>query len=996
MKKVFVILLMIIIYNLPATEKEDLFFIKALIQNKHFDMAWDECNQFKKKYPQSTLTDEITLNMAFIQMEKKNHHYADLLVNSINQRNLKPSQEAQWLLLNITNTWYSINEENTSALQVGNSEHTQLIKFSETDLLINANEFIQKFPNHPEISQIYFILGDIQLRKNNNKQAENYYNQGKNHNAKIQGNIKLLNLYLKNNQKNTADTLYQSIMADSLSKDEKNYTITLYIHYYEQQKDWQSIYTILDNYFKTQVIPPFQKLNNQEEFLAYQYANALIEINKPEKAVDFLNHIPGETDKSKYFKALAFIKLHQFAEGLDILNQLIENSQDSDIKSISLFQSIQIMSQNDINQAVEKLNDYLIKYPNQKWVGDIHYQIAFNLYKNRNYIDALSHANQALEFGSGHPSQSQNQKDFEEKALFLKCEALFFLNKKQETIEIATHFRNQFAHSALMDEVIFKLALSLYQSSQQDSAAFFFKEITEKYPESSKKGMSLYYLGENELSKNHYNRAKTFFEQALQGNTDQGVLYLRLSYIEYALKNYQKAKEIIVNVPDEPDYLFDKNLLRGIIAFAEKSFTDALNFFMKAEKNVPDQVSLEHLWSRQAWTLYRLKRYDEATKIYKQLSEQSTAPGKYTLAAASAAYNAENYLQSLELYQQYLSEHPQSKEVYKALSGIANSQFNLANYPDAISTWEKMVDIQYPSSIIESAVQGIQWSYRQQNNKKEFIKWINEKIRKSTDKNLKITLYEYKIRFEYDQEEYSASISSIQQLFKQYPEMEKEEKFQILLANNYIWLKQFENADRIYVQLVVKNNDPQIFHEWGNIKWAQQDTLGAMKRYKKAADASKQENFWLVLLEKQMVANDKDFDKYYQTFMSFANSYYQELAKLILIDKYIKDNQFDNAIETINSLEKSDNPLIRVKTLFSKAVISFNKKDYDNAMKDFFRIRYVFTEYSDLRWNSEYYICKIFIEKGEVDQAKELFNQIKEKIKLEQSNELQSIITGGR
>ena len=93
---------------------------------------------------------------------------------------------------------------------------------------------------------------------------------------------------------------------------------------------------------------------------------------------------------------------------------------------------------------------------------------------------------------------------------------------------------------------------------------------------------------------------------------------------------------------------------------------------------------------------------------------------------------------------------------------------------------EKLVDIKY-SQAIQNAVNGIQWSFQQQNNKKEYSKWIGEKIRKTSNVDLKTILYESKIKYEYENEDYLSSISSILQLFQQYPEKESEEKFQIIL-----------------------------------------------------------------------------------------------------------------------------------------------------------------------------------------------------------------------
>lgn len=957
MRKVILLLLLISSVTLFATEKEDLLFIKALYQNNHYQLALDEANAFLIHYPNSSLLSDIMLLKSKILMQKEDYQASELILKQLEQKALSPAMVAE-VTIAMAEVKYASKDYDLASSYI--------------------NDFLQKFPNHPEQQNAYYLLGNIENEKRNYDRADAYYLQSHAIKYDIRVDLKRIEMYLNQEKFDQADSLFLDLSKKSVNKSEIDFANLLMLKKYEAIKDWQRIIQSVPDQIKAE--------NKVLEEKIYLKSNALIEMKEYERAIDFLNQSGLTSERKEYFHALALLKLDQISEGLQKMSDLAESAKDFEVRSISFFQMISIQSQSNPEIAIEKLNQFLVEYPNQKWVADINYQIAFNYFRKKNFNDAITYLDRALSFGLNA--------EMEEKAKYLKGESLFLLFKKTDCVTLFSDFVQQYPQSQFKDEALFKLAVSLYQSALMDSSEIFFNQLISDFPNSNKVGMSNYYLGEIKLASAHYSQAKTYFESALSGNTDQGVIQLRLSYIEYLRKNYTGAKEAIKNVPEEEDYLFDKNLLRGNIAFAEKSYTEAINHYKKAEKNAPDQLSLEHLWSRQAWTYYRLKQYDQASRIYKQLSEQSSAPGKYMLSAASAAYNAEDYSQALSLYQQYLQENPGSKESYKAQGGIANAYFNLGNYQEAINQWEVLVDIAYPQVIIENSIQGIQWSYQYLNNKNEFVKWINEKIRKSSNNQLKVILYEFKIKFEYDQEEYRNSISSIQQLFKQFPDKKNDEHLQVMLANNYVWLKRYNSADSIYVNLVLKNNDPGTFYEWGHIKWAQQDTTGALKRYKKAADSSKQEDFWLTLLEKQVLAKDPDFDKYYTQFMSTANPYYQEQAKLILAQKKISLADYASAKELLISLDASDNPLIRVKALYQKAYISYLEKNLDLALKDFLRIRYVFTEYTDLRWDSEYYICMIYIEKESIEEARTLFEEIKDKIKSSQADSISSKLKG--
>ncbi|HPY97374.1 MAG TPA: tetratricopeptide repeat protein, partial [Candidatus Cloacimonadota bacterium] len=687
MKKFLLILTCSVFVLLFATEKEDVFFIKALMQDKYYRLALDETKDFMKKYPYSEFKNEISLIQADIMIQEKDFLEAETILNSINNSRLTPVLEQYWLLL-----------------QTENSQN-----IGQEDLMfVYANTYLKKYGKLEGANKMYLLIGDHFMKESNYIKAKEYYNKINKDNTEV--NYRLLNLCLESGERSSADSLYADILAHSKNIDNVDFATIILVDYQEKHKEWSNLMQTIDSYFVTYHNSQFSGLNEVQQNLFFHQLNALIQLNEYDLAIEYISKYDSPDDRKTYYQGLALIKKGELIEGIQTLEQLVSTTNDSEIKSNSFFQIINSKSSGDINSTIDELNNFLINNPDQKWTGDIYYQIAFSLYKQKNYNDAISYLDKALSFGTGNIGSDILKREFEEKVYFIKTECLFYLSKKKECINIASDFYKAYPNSVFIDELMFKLSICLYQTSQVDSSYYYFKKIVTDYPNSAKAGMSNYYLGEIELSKKHYNLAKEHFRVSLSGKIDLGAAYLKLSYIEYALKDYSKAKTYLSSVPEDEDYLFDKYLLMGNIVFSERKYSDALKHYKKAESKVPDQLSLELIWARQAWTLNLLKRYDEAKNIYKQLSEQFNEPGKYKLAAANAAYNAENYLQAIELFTEYLQEYPDSEENYKVISGIANSQFNLSNYEDAISKWDSLVDEKYSQEIIENAILGIQWS----------------------------------------------------------------------------------------------------------------------------------------------------------------------------------------------------------------------------------------------------------------------------------------------
>jgi len=252
--------------------------------------------------------------------------------------------------------------------------------------------------------------------------------------------------------------------------------------------------------------------------------------------------------------------------------------------------------------------------------------------------------------------------------------------------------------------------------------------------------------------------------------------------------------------------------------------------------------------------------------------------------AAGAAFNAENFEQAITLYEEYIETFPQSNNLVRAQNGLANSFFNLAQYQPAINIWRDLIHDEQSPELIESALKGLQTSYQRTNGLAFFSEFLHLSILRSQDRDFQLMMYEYRAFFEYEQRNFNASVATINQLFRSFPEKEEDRRLMVLLANNFTWLNRFEEADRIYIDLSNRYNDPFIFHEWGHIKWAQGDFRAALIRFKRAADNSQNEQYWLTLLEKMIERNDDDFMRYYNQFIGFASTYHRTLAMLYLID----------------------------------------------------------------------------------------------------------------
>ena len=293
MRKYICTLVICLVFTcLFSAEKEDLYFIKALMQDKYYQMAYDESVIFLKKYPNTDVKDELLLIQADILIQQKNYTKADEILCSINSIKLSPLLEQNWLLLQTEKSLYLNQGE---------------------DLLLFSAKYINRYPNDIGINKIYILLGDYYLSQEDYDMAKECYSKVRVNSIELDS--KILNLYLMAEDKENAELCYQKILS-SYNKNDIDYATYILTNYFERKKDWLSINKTLGNYFDTYFDLPLTQLNDIQKNLFYLLLNSLLEVDKPDDVIELLSKYIDNNDRKAYYEGLALIKIGEIVDGL--------------------------------------------------------------------------------------------------------------------------------------------------------------------------------------------------------------------------------------------------------------------------------------------------------------------------------------------------------------------------------------------------------------------------------------------------------------------------------------------------------------------------------------------------------------------------------------------------------------------------------------------------------------------------------------------------------
>jgi len=933
---------------------EEALFISNLHEDGYYDIALREIARIESRLENDRVSSQILLIKADILLKRNELAEAAEILHRLNSMMLTPalSSEVMLSLAKIAKSRNNLNEA--------------------FDL---AHVFMSRFPNSQRLNEAQQLLGDVFLAQNLYVEAERVFLELHDEHQSEATFLNLIKIYVVLNQFDTAERYLNELRSTyPRSLLEYHYGLLHILNAYEHRGEFNRIIAVIPDNLGNRTV--------YTEPILFKQVVAHIRLGNFNEAEQLLSQVSDDTSSVNYYRAVIHKERGSYNLALPIFRALANSDAHPMIRAMSFFNMVQIISRTDTAEAYSLLVNFLIENPDQEWEGDILYQLAFIEFQNANYERAYDYIQRSLNFHLNDVNLRN--------AMYLKGEIEFLLRNYEGSINTFSQFLNLMP-SELVDEALFKLGLNNYFLRRHELARQYFHSLLTEFPQSPKTGIAYYYMGEMMLFSD-LNQARTYFRRALDGEMSTGVVNLRLAYVEYLSGEFAAALEILNRVPETREYMFDKHLLRGNVLFNRRNFDAALEAYRLAERNALDQVSVEFVWTKQALTLYNMRNYDMAMAIYRRLAEQSDTPGRFVLLAAGAAFNAENFEQAISLYEEYIETFPTSANIIRAQMGLANSFFNLAQYQPAISIWRELVHETQRPEVIESALTGLQTSYQRVNGLAFFSEFLHLSILTAQNRDFQLMMYEYKAFFDYEQRNFNESIATINQMFITFPEKQEDRRLMVLLANNYTWLNRFEEADRIYIDLSTRYNDPFIFHEWGHIKWAQGDYRAALIRFKRAADNSQNEQYWLTLLEKMVERNDDEFMRYYEQFITFASAYHRNLAMLYLVENLINLGDLHTAYDRTGDILAANFPQLRGRATFKRGEIQFLQNNFQDALTNFLRVRYIFNEFSELRWTAEFFICKIYLAQGERERAINLFNSIQNRLSREQIAEFNGLL----
>ena len=938
------ILILIIIFlgcYLIASEIDDLKFSAGLFADGNDKLAESELKNFLQKYPQSKFTDDAKYILANSLLRQEKFSSSQKIWLELYEKNYNPTLQSE-IILGLAQAYYHL----------GNLAEAEKC----------FSEFQSEFPQHDQSSKALYFLGKIKEKQSDYETALSRYreayqaaNQDK---SKLLAHVLKMEIVLQNQTE--VDLLYDKILREG-DGEYRDYAIILWLETKLAENDYQQI---LDKGRRK-----IRKKSKYFDHYKMLMGICFYQIGKMAEARDYLSSLTDE--KAEYYFALAN---REFAS--DLARKIFEKLQNSatlDVAINSQFFLVQLQS--DPADVIEQLEQFITMHSEHKFLGAALYQLGFSYFQQHNYQQAQELFLKA--------EQNELDKDNAEKLQYLLAECYYQLDEQDIAEKYLEKYLSQSANQKFRDQAIFKRALQYYEQKNFDLAKEKFQSL-EDYPASDKLAGSYFYLAEIYFLEGDSTQAENYYQMAQKQGFDDGFIQLRLAKLEYLKGDYPAAEKILKAISQIEKYLYDLNLLRGNILLAQKDYSEALLKFVAAEDFAANDEEAELVIAQKAWSLYQLKRFEQASTYYQQLSGNSSEAEEYLYKAANAAFSAEKYQKAIELFTKFRDNFPENKQIKDAQIAIADSYYNLANYQSALANYKMLFAKTDDLKIIKNALAGMRWS-SQLLDSVDLETQLDQLLAEKNKPEITKLILREKIDYLYEKGSWQKVIDAVEDLAKISSQIEVYD-YRLKEAISYAQLQEVKLARETFQDLEMQNMTADLYYNWAQLELTNNQKAAALMLLKKGAAISQRNDIWLKLLE----LHPLEMEQYYQDFIKFAADYQAKQAELIWIEWRLQ--QKDYAVENLlNNLKQTKYKDLQAEAQYLLGSRLYLMQNYEEAIRELLRVRYLYPEINDTRIEAEYLACRCYLAAEQIDSARELYETIKSELPEAKQLELQKI-----
>lgn len=685
------------------------------------------------------------------------------------------------------------------------------------------------------------------------------------------------------------------------------------------------------------------------DYTIYSLAYVYERLGKYEQAVAYYDELLSYYKTSPLASAaqvrigICYFKLEDYDYTiLELSSPLIsELSEDTQAEALYLLANSYYRT-GQYNESEKTYLDIIQKYPVNKVIRDVRYGLAWAYFQQNKFNDAYRIFN----------ILSTDKDSLAEKSLFWKGEAKRYAGQEVEALTIYEEFINKFPSSELVQAAQLQMGVIYFNNKKFDTSEKTLLSSTASN-DNSVRVRAFTILGEIELNKKQFTKAKTYFETALKiPNIPEDLEFralLGLGASFYYLGHFEQAMLSLGDIDfRSPSFEISKvNFYLAESNFAKENYTEALKRFTKVHGEDPDLNRLS-LYGR-AYSLFNLKDYSSSALLFQEFIKNYPRDSRISdvrLRLADSYFADKNFAAASKIYEDIFKGGVSSSINDYTYYQYAQALYKSGKISEALTTFNEL-RLRFPrSQYAESSLYVIGWIYFQQSRFSEAITQFKYMLNVYPNTLLKPLIY-YSIGDGYfNIGKYDSSIIYYQNMLS--GNISPNYVFDALngLQYSYVALGTPEKAIILIDDYVLNNPSvsfaDQLFFKKGEIYYSLRDYEKAKINYKDfiskfgRSPLVPDAYFWIGKSAQNLNQNEEAIFNFNFAFNNFPTSDIAASSAIELGTLYNNAKNFDAALsvydKAINILSKSSRlPEI----IYMKGLTLLDKNDFTKAFEVF-------------------------------------------------------------
>ena len=697
------------------------------------------------------------------------------------------------------------------------------------------------------------------------------------------------------------------------------------------------------------------------------------------------------SDLATFYRAL-LLKQNGYIGPADSLFKSLLHSPEGDIAVQAYLERLKGLRKTDPASATNQLEKFM-EDPRFR-CGDTHFLLGEFKMADGEYLGALHNFIEATNFRLDVPTAERVQ--------ILAARCYYEIGQPELSSEACNRYLNNYPDGRYRDLALFFIAKSQTLPENARLARLNYEKLLREHPDSAWAIEARFELSELHFLASEYPEAEALYQSLADSGTEHTGFKLRLAQTYFYQDKYAEASQIISSDLD-PSTDFEAALLQGGISFSQKDYENALDTFtMAGDLAITPSQKTEAL-SYQAYTLYYLKRYAEASKLFQDLSRDSLNADIYLYQAAKAAAAGRNWVRALELYDRWLDEFPESDYFLSVLADIANTNFNLGRYSESLTDWLNILKRFTNNTYVEDADRpllaevftGIETCSRKLRGT-EHIDTIANMIDSFKSDYIKFELEYILVKLYADAELWEDLLREASQFRASLGlPRQRQNEFDQLLLQSLIKLNRLEEADSLATMIQEEDPSRGVLVQWAELAELNGKPEIALERYQRAYAISPDADVWLRMVELSAANNWPEFDTIWKSGSQFQADHPQ--TQLLRVEYFFHTGSLADAKALADSLlDSQTNPWIRAGAEIWLGRISLEQGDYHSARRGFQKIRLLYQDFPEVHSEACHYYIISLVKLGETHEARLALTEYRHLFSDVQADEIEALLNNGR